>query len=262
MPARLGQHFLTNPRAVAAAASALEIEAGDTVIEIGPGRGALTLPLARRAAACGARLIGIERDARLADAARRVVADANLAHAVQIVTGDVRRVLAPRIAPLASFKLAGNIPYYLSGYLLRTMSVLTTQPSRAVLMLQAEVAERLTAKPPRMNMLAAATQFWSEPRILMRLQPSDFAPAPKVRSALILLTRRRWMPSVAFQAYEKVIRVIFRQPRKTILNNLVAGLTLPKSEIISRLAELSLTGTERPGSLSLDLLINIAKICG
>ncbi len=170
---RLGQHFMKNEAVIKKIINALDLAAGDAVLEIGPGHGELTLPLAERCAAHGGRVIAIEKDAALAEALAARVGEAGLAGRVEIVADDILAflkkpgVLAEKIsAPQARWKIAGNIPYYLTGHLLREIGELDPPPARAVFMVQKEVAERAAAHPPRMNRLAASVQFWAEASVL------------------------------------------------------------------------------------------------
>ena len=124
------------------------------------------------------------------------------------------------------------------------------KPSLIVFTLQKEVAERLAAKPPKMNKLAASVQFWAEPKIIDYLKPSDFSPPPKVHSAIIRLLPKPY--TLNPKPYYQLVNIIFKQPRKTIFNNL-RGTGLEK-----RLAEIGLTGQERPQNLTIDQIKTLA----
>jgi 16S rRNA (adenine1518-N6/adenine1519-N6)-dimethyltransferase len=156
--------------------------------------------------------------------------------------------------------LVGNIPYYITGKLLRTIGELPRPPEVTVLTVQREVALRVAAEPPRMNLLAAAVQAWSAPQLIASLPPEAFSPPPQVHSAVIALHRR---PAAELRAlpegYYRAIRTLFKQPRKTVFNNLRAGLPdKPAEELRRILSAQNLTGAERPGTLSRELLIKIA----
>ncbi len=260
---KLGQHFLVNRAAIRAIVRAVDPQPGETIIEIGPGHGELTLPLARKCAAAGSRLAAIERDAALAEQM------AKRKEQIEIMEGDVLRLL-PQITSfwkleignwkleIGNWKLVGNIPYYLTGRLLRVIAELPRKPSRIVFTLQREVAERLCAQPPAMNLLAAAAQIWAEPRILRHLAPADFRPQPKVESAVVQLESRIMShESRNLKQYYALIKIIFKQPRQTIANNLARGLKLPKENIRTKLAPLGVSGNERPQELSIATLCDI-----
>ena len=135
---------------------------------------------------------------------------------------------------------------------MRILSELKNKPALTVLMLQKEVAERIAAKPPKMNLLAAAVQFWAEPKILFALKPRDFSPPPKVESAVVTLNSKPH--TLNPEKYYKFIHILFKQPRKTLLNNLQGGLKLPKNEIETALKSLKINPQTRPQNLSLEVI--------
>lgn len=257
--ALLGQHFLRNREAILRVIRALALDEKDTVLEIGAGKGALTLPLARACRIRGAHLIGIEKDADLAQGVRSKIEEARLTDVARIVRGDALRVFTSRFPPPTSpYKLVGNIPYAITGRLLRLVGECKEKPQIAVFMVQREVAERIAAEAPRMNLLAASVQFWADPRILMTLAPRDFSPPPKVKSAIIKLVPRGTGP-VSPRAYYALIHALFRQPRKTVINNLSAGLKRPKHMLRPMLEAAGCAPEGRPQDCGRELLINLAS---
>jgi 16S rRNA (adenine1518-N6/adenine1519-N6)-dimethyltransferase len=253
---KLGQHFMVSKRAIKTIVAALGIEAGDEVIEVGPGRGALTLPLARECEEWGAKLIAIEKDGELA----AQLAARNLK--VGIVRGDVRSVLPELSSRLRSsrIKIVGNIPYYLTGNLLRIISGLDPLPVRTVLTIQREVGERLIMQPPRMNLLAASVQVWAEPSVLLLLKPDDFIPPPEVDSAVVLLATRAEPLARDLGTYYELMRAVFKQPRKTLGNNLRAGLRKETAAgLLETLERLGVESTVRPQDLSIEVLATLTN---
>ena len=198
---RLGQHFLSDPRILDRIVDALALEGHETVVEIGPGRGGLTdrlIPRAARVAvieidrALAARLRAkyesepkvevIERDAlavSLAAAAAGALADGT----VSAPTGDESAV--------ASFVVVGNVPYYITTPLL-FHSLAPPRPSRAVFLVQREVAERIVAPAgsESYGALSANVQAVADARLMFRVPPGAFQPPPKVDSAVIRLVAR------------------------------------------------------------------------
>ena len=154
MRQKLGQHFLTNPAVAKKIAASLEVETGDTIIEIGPGHGELTEEIVASSEKREAKIILIERDVELVAGLREKYKTNTR---IEIHEGDVLEVLpalATRYSLLATrYSLTGNLPYYLTGFLLRTIGELEHKPARSVFMIQKEVAERIVARPPRMNRL-------------------------------------------------------------------------------------------------------------
>lgn len=251
MPAPLGQHFLKTPGPARALVRALELTDSDTVVEIGPGHGELTRFLVE---APHARIVCIERDVRLA---------ASLVHryegdpAVTILHGDVREILNETVAPFGEdWKLAGNIPYYLTSFLVRLMGDLPHPPTRAALLMQREVAERIAAQPGAFTKLAAFTGAWAETAVVAQVPRASFSPPPKVDSAILSFIRRE-RPAGDRAAYEAVVRAAFTQPRKVLLNNLLTP-DIDKDTIAGILAETGLGRDARPQDLSVETIARLA----
>lgn len=249
MPQRLGQHFLKNNEAIKKIIAALDLKEGEMVVEIGPGTGALTAELLKYPI----KLIGVEKDSYLAEKL------SNLANKKLIVINDDIITYLPKLIT-TNYKLVGNIPYYLTGFLFRTISELKNKPSLIIFTIQKEVAERITAQPPHMNLLAASIQIWAEPEILTILPPEDFDPPPKVDSAIIKFKVKSLKFKVNLENYYKLIKAMFKQPRKTILNNLSEGLNISKEETKKILQEVSLTGEERGQDLSIEKLVELSEV--
>ncbi len=264
MPRRsLGQHFLKNKPAIQKIIASLELKTGETIVEIGPGKGALTIPLIEECRKTGCNFIAIEKDVALADQLRHK-------GIMEVRAGDALKELPRLIEKLKidNWKLVGNIPYYITGKLLRILSELENKPTLTVLTIQKEVAERIISTPPRMNLLSAATQFWAEPKILMNLKSVDFDPAPEIDSAIIKLeSRKKNLESSSIENYYRLIKVVFKQPRKTLLNNLSEGLALSKTEgfgknkteITKILEQIGLKPDIRPQNLDINTLIILAS---
>ncbi len=183
---RLGQNFLINGVKLRKIVETLDLKSDDTIIEIGPGHGELTEEL--RIQNLEFRVIAVEKDKKLAENLKEKFAhDEN----IKIIEADILKILPqiPKSYVLnsKSYKIVGNIPYYITGHLLRIVSELKNKPSLIVLTVQKEVAERICAEPPKMNLLAASVQFWAEPKIIDYISKKDFRPQPKVDSAIIKL---------------------------------------------------------------------------
>ena len=190
MGERLGQHFLTNKGKIKEIIEALGLKDGDTVIEIGAGHGELTEAIIAKLQDCkiaNCKIIAIEKDPELAT---RV---SGLGYRnIEVITGDALKII-PEITKSytlypKSYKIVGNIPYYITGYLLRVIGELENKPKLTILTIQKEVAERICAKPPKMNLLAASVQFWVNLEIIGYISRGDFEPKPKVDSAIIKLS--------------------------------------------------------------------------
>lgn len=255
MGQKLGQHFLINEKVLQKIASALELEKNDVVIEIGPGHGELTDALLQ-IANNEAQIIAIEKDPVLAQALTEKYRNQKN---IQIIEGDAREKLEAISSKLkAPYKLAGNIPYYLTGFLFRIVGELPQKPSNIVFTIQKEVAERIATAPPKMSLIAASIQIWAEPKIISIIPKRDFLPTPKVDSAILqLIPHKNMPPKEKMEKYYRLIKIIFKQPRKTILNNLSFGLGRPKSELEEELAKIGIPPEERPSFLSANQLLEL-----
>ena len=262
---KLGQHFLKNKSALRLMVDALDLKPDETAIEIGPGHGELTDIVRDRGQ--GTWIRAIEKDRILAERLKEKFKNDSR---IEIIPGDILEILDPFLSTpnRAPFKLVGNIPYYITGHLLRIISEFENKPARCVFTIQKEVAERIIATPPHMNRLAASVQFWAEPKILKVLPAADFNPPPKVESAIIRLeTRERGRGSGDEGAgtrdrgrYYAAVRTLFAQPRKTILNNLRAGDGKESGEEkVFKLQKLGIDPGARPQDLAIENIIAIAN---
>jgi 16S rRNA (adenine1518-N6/adenine1519-N6)-dimethyltransferase len=259
---KLGQHFLINKKKIKKIVEALELKNGDTIIEIGPGHGELTEKL--KVKSLKLKVIAIEKDKKLAGAIRNLIEIQKLRNYVEIIEGDALKILLKLTKSYKlktkSYKIVGNIPYYITGRLLRILSELDNKPSLIVLTVQKEVAERLTAQPPKMNLLAASVQFWAKPEIIGYISKKDFKPAPKVDSAIIRLSPTRTNADLTrtnAENYYKLIKILFKQPRKTILNNLQPT-TNNKQLLIEKLKKIGINPQDRPQNLSIKQIIELS----
>lgn len=243
MRRRLGQHFLKNEAVLEKIATAVHPHRGEVVVEIGPGHGELTKYLV----AGDARVVVLERDLVLADA---LEADKQFS-SVEVVRGDALETFPALSARLEKEKtpyvLIGNIPYYITGHLLRVLGDAEYKPARTVLLIQKEVAQRICAGSPRMNLLAAAVQAWAVPKILLSVPRGSFAPPPEVDSAVVTVeTRQTALPHKKLHAYFLFIRALFKHPRKTILNNLSESTSILREEIVRRCNQIGIDPLGRP----------------
>ncbi|MDE2144508.1 MAG: ribosomal RNA small subunit methyltransferase A [Patescibacteria group bacterium] len=262
MAKRLGQHFLKDDAVLARAAASLNIKEGDIIIEIGPGHGELTGHILKYGPE---KVIAIEKDKRLADNLRENLGLPNKSVDLAIVYGDALELLPEVIIEEKlshlGYKIAGNIPYYITGYLLRVISELKNKPALTSLIIQEEVALRIKAISPKTNLLSASVQFWAEPRILEKIDAKKFRPAPKVNSALLILETKRKPYGVSPEIYYPFIKRLFKQPRKTILNNLSAGLSaLEREEVKKKLINLKTGPTSRPGTLDILKIAELSSV--
>jgi 16S rRNA (adenine1518-N6/adenine1519-N6)-dimethyltransferase len=255
---RFGQHFL-EPAWVRKLVDAIAPQPTDRFIEIGPGRGAITEPLA----ACVAELIAVEVDRDLAGAleSRRLPN-------VSVVTADVLDADLVAIAREHSgspIRIAGNLPYNISSPIL--FRLLESSESGlfkdATLMLQKEVADRLVAKPAtsEYGVLTLSTMMHADVTRLLSLPPGAFRPPPKVQSAVVRLDFRPVPPYVRDrQVAISMIRSVFTQRRKTMTNALAPFAAGRGVEAGTLLAQAEIDGGRRPETLTLREYARLAEV--
>ena len=254
---RLGQHFLKDKRVLERIINTLDIKRGETIVEIGPGHGELTAGIVEQVPK---RIIALERDETLVSELSKLILKKTK---LEVLTGNAIEIL-PALHKThnlgrVTYKIVGNIPYYITGKLLRVIGELGIKPELVVLTVQKEVAERLCSEPPKMNLLAASVAFWGTPEIVRLVSRNAFRPRPKVESAIIKITPlgdKRLRKET--EKYYEFIRMLFKQPRKTIANNIADGSGLSKEEVVSFLKSHSVEPNLRPQNLDTDTINNLA----
>ena len=243
----LGQNFLVDRRVLARVVDAAELSPSDQVLEIGPGRGALTERLAESAGS----LVAVELDdalvarlsARFADSANvRVVAD-------DARTVDVRDLLDTS----AGYKLVANLPYYAATPIVRRFLEMDDGPRLMVVMVQREVARAMTAAPGQMSLLSVATQLYGRARIVATVPPRAFRPAPRVTSAIVRIDvyDRPALRMRSEREFFRLVRAGFSARRKQLRNALSQGLSLPAADAERLLACAGIDPRRRAETLSL-----------
>ena len=243
----LGQYFLVDERILGRIVAAARLNPEDTVVEIGPGRGALTRKLIARAG----QVIAIELDSELA---RQLPSRLGGPQNLSILNSDARTV---DIADLGcqgwNYKVVANLPYYAASPIIRKFLESDCPPSSMVVMVQREVAESMTALPGRMTLLSVATQFYADASLVCSVPAAAFRPAPKVTSAVIRLDRleRPAVDVCSAAAFFNVVRAGFSAPRKQLRNSLSHGSGLNARLVSVILEAAGIEGTRRAETLTL-----------
>lgn len=250
----MGQNFLSNPRILEKIVSAASITLDDTILEVGPGRGSLTALLAQQAG----KVIAIEKDHRLIQDLEKQF---KYSKSLTIIEADVLE-LNPADYHLepGNYKIVANLPYYITSHFLRLVLEKWPQPQVMVLMIQKEVAKRITAKPPHMNLLALSVQLYAEVKIVTSVARGNFRPIPNVDSAVIQITPHATGEN-EFDAKKlfRLIKPTFGAKRKQLRNTLPDDGEFNLAKLDSTLVKLSLPLTVRPENLSLPQWISLAK---
>lgn len=257
---KLGQNFLRDPHAVERIVAAFGDLSGRTVIEIGPGHGAITGALAARAR----HVIAVELDHELAIRLRVQFPREK----VTVVEQDVLEFnFAAARAEFASrgerLSVVGNLPYYITSPILLKLAASHAVLDLAVLMVQREVADRVTARPGSRDygVLSVAAQMYGPAEPLLTLPPSAFSPPPEVHSTVF---RWRFAPRfeelrVQEEPFLRFVRLAFAQKRKTLANNLRAAGFAP-AEVAVALEQSGIPAQARAETLSVDQLALLSRI--
>lgn len=242
----LGQHWLNDRASLVAMCDAAEVQATDEILEIGPGKGSLTSILLERQA----NVFAVEFDPEAVKYLVKVFAQ-QLDVFVHIEQGDIRSFNLNRMP--AGYKIVANIPYYLTSHLVQIISESQNPPSMAVLLVQKEVAERVSAKPGDMSLLSLTAQFYWETSLGIKVPANLFDPAPQVDSQILILKRRKeTLFSVDPKPFFRLIKAGFAARRKTLLNSLSGGLRIDKTQTTTLLESAEIASGRRPQELSLD----------
>ncbi|MBI4032212.1 ribosomal RNA small subunit methyltransferase A [Candidatus Berkelbacteria bacterium] len=252
----MGQHFLVSGDVLLKIIAAADLKPTDAVLEIGPGTGTLTRALAERAG----QVIAVEKDERLFNALDEELEKEGIAN-VRLIHGDILKLLTFNFKLETPYKVVANIPYYLTSRLIRRLLEANPPPQEILLMIQKEVAERIVAAPPRMNLLAIAVQAYGRPEIVAHIPASAFAPRPKVDSALIRIANISAgffdAAGVRPERFFLLVKGAFSQRRKTLANSLAPALG-GKAAVREALKTIGRAETARPQELSIG---DWARLC-
>lgn len=243
---RLGQNFLVDPALRDAIAEAAGTDPDDDVLEVGAGAGTLTIALAARCR----RLIAVELDRGLMPVLRDVVAGREN---VKLVQADILRFDVGGEFPEGGEIVAGNIPYNLTGALIRKLLDRPPRPRRLSLVVQKEVAERWTATTAA-SLATVAVQVFAEAKTLMTIPAASFTPAPRVDSALVRLEVRE-RPAVDIpdmDGFFRFVEAVFQFRRKQLGGTLARIAGVPGPDAAKRLAEIGIDPARRPQTLTLE----------
>lgn len=250
----MGQNFLIETEVVEEIVNIAEIGPGDLVIEIGPGMGILS----RQILSSGAKLIAVELDRDLAALLRGDLAGVEN---FELVEQDARYLDPGEITGGQPYQVVANLPYSVATVILRNLMESDHPPTRMTVMVQREVAERMTAEPGEMSLLGLATDLYTDAQIAMIVPPEVFLPPPKVDSAVVLMDTRPELRGTAVMRERmfELATMAFQRKRKTLSNGLSMGLDRPKSELDQVLTSIDIDSKRRPQTLGVDEWLRIAE---
>jgi len=250
----LGQNFLQDNHALQEIVSAADLGPEEAVLEIGPGLGSLTRYLALSALSVTA----VELDRKLFPALESVLAPYKN---VRLVQGDILKLNPAELMETPDYIVVANIPYYITSVVIRHLLEAEQRPSRVVLTVQKEVAERICAGAGRMSLLALSVQVYGKPVIGTTIPAEAFYPPPKVDSVVLCIEiyAQPIIPADRLDRFFILIKAGFSQKRKTLRNALSGGLRVTTVESEQLLAAAGIDPQRRAETLSLEEWGNLVK---
>jgi len=250
-----GQNFLINQSVFEEIIACSDLSPDDRVLEIGAGFGTLTKELAQRAK----RVWAIELEKRFIPSLTKL---SSVFPNIEVIKNEVRKVKIDLLINGAPYKIVAKLPYNITSYLLRRFLAQEPKPSLMVLLIQKEVAERITALPGDLSLLGVSVQFYAEPKIIQVIKKNNFWPEPAVDSAIVKIEKIKTKESVRKelkkwgdldeQDFFQVVRAGFSAKRKQIHNNLANSFHTEKGKIKEVFEQVGLDSAIRSQSLSLE----------
>jgi 16S rRNA (adenine1518-N6/adenine1519-N6)-dimethyltransferase len=249
----LGQNFLQDNHALQTIVRAAAIAPGTAVLEIGAGLGSLTRYLALSAGTVTA----VELDRKLFPVLESVVAPYPN---IRLVQGDILKLDQAELVQGRDYIVVANIPYYITSMVIRHLLEADPHPSRMVLTIQKEVAERICAREGKMSLLALSVQVYGKPSIELTIPAGAFFPPPKVDSAVLRIEvyDQPLIPVSRLDRFFALIKAGFSQKRKTLQNALSAGLQMGRADTETMLLAAGIDPRRRAESLNLE---EWARLC-
>lgn len=251
----LGQNFLTSVGALDKIILAGELDKKSVVLEIGPGRGALTQKLLET----GATILAIEKDSELIDFLNEKFIDEKKKKKFILIHGDILTVDIQKILGTKKYKLIANIPYYITGEIIRMFLEMKQKPDILVFLVQKEVAERIVAKDGKESVLSLSVKAYGVPKYIGTVSRGSFFPSPNVDSAIIqiIINKDNFKTTQDQEKYFTVIKTGFKAKRKKALSNLVP--LFGKEGIEQVFTTLKLDFNIRPEAISCEQWIKISS---
>lgn len=251
----LGQNFLKSKKALIRICEAGELSSGDVVLEIGPGKGALTEKLLEK----GAQVIAIEKDDSLIPFLQEKFTHEAKSGQFILLNQDILDFSIPK--NIKKYKLIANIPYNITGAIFKKFLEEERQPEKMVLLVQKEVAERIVAKDGKESILSISVKIYGLPKYIMTVGKKFFSPSPKVDSAIILISdisKNTFNGNISEKKFFEILKAGFAHKRKLVLSNLTKTFK-QKDEFEIIFNKLKINKNSRAENLTAQNWANIAE---
>lgn len=245
----LGQNFLKNRPTLKLMVSAGHISPGDTVLEIGPGKGSLTRILLEKEA----NVIAVEKDRELIPILKEEFSKEIITGSFALIEGDILEIETKTIFPKKiPYKIVANIPYYITGALIRKFLSGVNQPNTMVLMVQKEVAKRIMARDGKESLLSLSVKAYGTPRYVETVKKELFSPKPKVDSAILSIENisKTFFEDFSEDRFFSILQAGFSHKRKILIRNLEKE--IPKEKIKLVFEKLNLPRNTRAEDVNLE----------
>lgn len=253
----LGQHFLTSQKALAQIRDAADLTAEDIVLEIGPGLGALTEILLIFAG----KVIAVEKDTNLARILKEKFAAYIENKRLDLIEDDILSFDPEllRFYKNFTYKIVANIPYNITGAILKKFLSAHYQPEQMVLLVQKEVAERIIARDHKESILSISVKAYGTPTLIAKVPRGAFQPAPNVDSAIISIREisREHFKNINEDLFFSLVRAGFASKRKKVIKNLEK--VLPKKDLVEIFKKLSLNENTRAEDIPITTWIELSR---
>lgn len=242
----LGQNFLVEPAGLMKVIHAANLNGSEEVVEIGAGLGCLTFLLAQTCA----RVTAVEIDSHMLEPLKEAL---SIFHNVRVVHGDILELDPAELTSQPDYVVVANIPYYITSAIIRHLLEAPCKPSKVVLTIQKEVAQRIAAQDGKMSLLSLSVMVFGTPTIAGTIPAGSFFPKPDVDSAVlrIMLHPEPLIPADRLNLFFQLAHAGFSQKRKTLRNSLSSGLSLPAAKVETLLFQAGLDPFRRAETLSL-----------
>lgn len=229
-----------------------DLKKNDKVLEIGPGLGVLTVELAKRAK----KVAAVEFDERF----KEILKVLTFSHKnIEIIEADILKLNIEKLGfKDRGYKLVANLPYNITSPVLRKFLENRPRPEEFVVMVQKEVAKRITASPGKMSLLSISVQFYGQPEIVGIVSKKSFWPMPEIDSAILKIKNIKERKKVDKKRFFQIVRIGFSSRRKQLQNNLAAGFKVSNEQIKDILSQLKIKKNARAQELSIEQWIKLA----